>query len=312
MDLITSYLPDRVGLYYYLVVAACVILALYLNDMFSKIGTYQGYDNKKLINYGYDDHNGPSLWKNYFMEAGGEKQSPINLVKRCAIAIPSETDSPLKFSEEFSHAPYEMKLYNSGLNAVLYAKWNNPRRPHITGGPLGSDIYNFLNIRFRWGPTDHEGSEHMVDTERFAVEMQVAFMKNGDNPKCDVLEAARCGNLLMLSYFFMVTPVDNPYLEPLVQSLKILKYPLSCAMICPFPLKLLTPLFSKNYYFYEGSLTFPPCTEGVKWIVQPEALMISSKQVSKFRKLGACNHSRITTNSRPVQMENGREIFFYD
>lgn len=311
MDFFSSCVPDQVSLYYYVVVAVCVIGALYINDMFSKMGSYRSYGGKQLTSYGYDNHNGPSLWKNLFEAAKGQKQSPINLITSCAIAIPSELN-PLKFSEQFHHTPYEMKMYNSGLNAVLYAKWSGLMRPSISGGPLEREVYNFLNVRFRWGADNHEGSEHMVDTKRYAVEMQVAFMRNGENPKCDLLDAALAGDLLMLSYLFMVTPVDNPYLEPIIQALKNLKFPMSCALLCPFPLRLLTPLFSKNYFYYEGSLTFPPCTEGVKWIVQPEPLLISSRQVNKFRKLGACNCAPIVSNSRPVQMPNGREIFYYD
>lgn len=303
-----DYLPDEVGFYSYLVVAACVISIFYLSDAFGKLGNQS---TTRIINYGYDGPNGPNSWSNHFEEAKGQKQSPINLVTCSAMGALSELNV-LRFSEEFHQPPSEMKIYNSGLNAVLYAKWNGPRRPYLTGGPLEEDTYNFLNLRFRWGPTDNEGSEHMVDTKKFAVEMQTAFMKNAENPRCELLEAARCGQLLMVSYFFQVTPVDNPYLEPIVQALKLVQVPSSCALICPFPLKLLTPVFSKNYFFYEGSLTFPPCTEGVKWIVQPEPLLISSRQVNKFRKLGGCHCGTLTTNSRPVQMQNGREVFYYD
>ncbi|XP_030754116.1 carbonic anhydrase 1-like [Sitophilus oryzae] len=204
-----------------------------------------------------------------------------------------------------------MELYNSGLNAVLYTKWSGDKRPKITGEPLESDVYEFFNIRFRWGNTDEDGSEHMVNTKRYAVEMQVSFVQNG-NCSCDIMESARQEMLLMLSYLFMTTSIDNPYLEPLIQSLKHLKFPMNCVMICPFPIKFLTPVFSKNYFFYEGSLNFPLCTEGVKWIVQPEPLAISSRQVKKFRKLGGRSFLPITCNSRPVQLPNGREIFFYD
>ncbi|XP_050315459.1 carbonic anhydrase 2-like [Anthonomus grandis grandis] len=311
MDELSSYLPDQVSLYYYIILAACVLAALYINDMISKMDNYRGFDKKQLINYGYEIHNGPSLWKNFFTEAGGCKQSPINLINRCAMCVPSELN-PLKFSDEFEQLPCEIKIYNSGLNAVLYAKWSGFKRPSLSGGPLECDTFTFLNLRFRWGPTDDEGSEHMIETKRFALEMQVAFTKDANNTKCDLFESARCGNLLMLTYIFMVTPTDNPYLEPIIQALNHLKCPLSCVMICPFPLKLLTPSFANNYFFYEGSLTFPPCTEGVKWIVQPEPLLISSRQVKKFRKLGACNMCAITCNSRPVQSHNGREVLFYD
>ncbi|XP_066256204.1 carbonic anhydrase 7-like [Euwallacea similis] len=307
----TSFLLDYVGVYHYLVMAGCVMGAFYLHEFLNSSARGKN-DSKKLISYGYETHNGPSMWKNVFHEARGQRQSPINLITACSVRRPFELN-PLKFSTEFHQFPCEMTVHNNGVNAVLYAKWKSPTQPNITGGPLEDDVYNFLNVRFRWGPIDNEGSEHMVDSQQFSVEMQMAFVKDSDNSNSrELLDIARAKDLLMLSYFFMVTPTDNPYLEPLIEALKVLKYPMSCANICPFPLKLLAPVFPKNYFFYEGSLTFPPCTEGVKWIVQPEPLLISSRQVSQFRKLKALNCVPIISNLRPVQMLNGREVLYYD
>ena len=39
------------------------------------------------------------------------------------------------------------------------------------------------------------------------------------------------------------------------------------------------------YYRYSGSLTTPPCTEGLRWFVVPEAVTISSEQVSRYIEL---------------------------
>jgi carbonic anhydrase len=56
-----------------------------------------------------------------------------------------------------------------------------------------------------------------------------------------------------------------------------------------------------RYYRYEGSLTTPPCTEGVHWIVMSDVLRISPKQLSAFV-------SRLHDNRRPVQPRGGREL----
>ncbi len=57
-----------------------------------------------------------------------------------------------------------------------------------------------------------------------------------------------------------------------------------------------------SYYNFEGSLTTPPCTEGVNWIVFKKQKNISQTQVKKFSKtLGF-------SNNRPIQKLNGREI----
>lgn len=72
--------------------------------------------------------------------------------------------------------------------------------------------------------------------------------------------------------------MENPCFDALARGLKYIKNQ-SYYQIDPFPLASIMPPFGRNYYTYFGSLTFPPCTEGVRWIVQPEPLWISSDQV---------------------------------
>lgn len=43
-------------------------------------------------------------------------------------------------------------------------------------------------------------------------------------------------------------------------------------------------------YFYEGSLTTPPCTEGLKWLVLKQVQPISKEQKSHFTAMWEGNH----------------------
>ena len=62
------------------------------------------------------------------------------------------------------------------------------------------------------------------------------------------------------------------------------------------------PEVEKDYYNFEGSLTTPPCTEGVNWIVFKNQETVSKEQVEKFTQtLGF-------ENNRPIQDANGRKI----
>ena len=56
-----------------------------------------------------------------------------------------------------------------------------------------------------------------------------------------------------------------------------------------------------SYYTYTGSLTTPPCTEGVRWVVLKSPSSLSKREISTFA-------ARYPNDARPVQPLNGREI----
>lgn len=63
----------------------------------------------------------------------------------------------------------------------------------------------------------------------------------------------------------------------------------------------------RAFYDYEGSLTTPPCSGGVRWYVLSEMATVSPGQVAAFRDLSFLNHDgHFTGNARPVQPLDGR------
>ena len=58
----------------------------------------------------------------------------------------------------------------------------------------------------------------------------------------------------------------------------------------------------RDYYRFNGSLTTPPCSEGVWWLVIKEPVSVSRQQVEAFKKV--MGHP----NNRPVQPVNARPI----
>jgi carbonic anhydrase len=66
----------------------------------------------------------------------------------------------------------------------------------------------------------------------------------------------------------------------------------------------LSGLFPANldYYNYIGSLTTPPCSMGLQWILMKTPLMLSANQIEDFR-------SKYDHNYRPVQPLNNRLVF---
>jgi carbonic anhydrase len=57
----------------------------------------------------------------------------------------------------------------------------------------------------------------------------------------------------------------------------------------------------RSYYGYAGSLTTPPCTEGVRWHVLRGSIALSKEQIQEFQR-------RYKMNARPLQNRNGRVI----
>ena len=57
----------------------------------------------------------------------------------------------------------------------------------------------------------------------------------------------------------------------------------------------------RAYYRYEGSLTTPPCTERVDWLVLVDPIEVAGADISKFARL-------YPMNARPVQGRNRRFV----
>ncbi|WP_412104233.1 carbonic anhydrase family protein [Pseudomonas sp. SED1] len=58
---------------------------------------------------------------------------------------------------------------------------------------------------------------------------------------------------------------------------------------------------ASHHLFYKGSLTTPPCTEDVQWVLFEKHIELSKAQIHKFRQLFPENH-------RPPQRTNDREV----
>jgi len=63
---------------------------------------------------------------------------------------------------------------------------------------------------------------------------------------------------------------------------------------------------NRTYYFYNGSLTTPPCTEGVLWHVLATPVEMSRDQIVEF--IDALNNSCCARNDRPTQPLNDRRV----
>lgn len=66
-----------------------------------------------------------------------------------------------------------------------------------------------------------------------------------------------------------------------------------------------------NYFSYQGSLTTPPCSESVKWIVAKNPLTITPAELAQFNQLRNEKGLPMTNNWRPIQEANNRIVYSY-
>ncbi|KOX74526.1 Carbonic anhydrase 3 [Melipona quadrifasciata] len=231
--------------------------------------------------FGYTDRNGPHMWKLLYPDSNGSNQSPINVTAQLAVVVqPSE---PLRWNG-YDKRPLSTIMANNGNNAItrslvtVNTMWENSNRPYIEGGCLTS-IYDLYSMVFHWGQSNDEGSEHTLDYMRYPMELQVWHIKRGLDTLLDAIAAKESDGILIVSFFFHITNADNSYLDHIITNLWRIVKPGTKVHVPPFPLLWIFPYFETDYYTYNGSLTQPPCSEVVTWILQPEPIAISSSQV---------------------------------
>jgi carbonic anhydrase len=95
---------------------------------------------------------------------------------------------------------------------------------------------------------------------------------------------------------------ENESLAPMLRSLPAAGNDAAAKARPPVTVDLASVLPANHKAFvYTGSLTTPPCTEGVHWIVLTQPIEMSQDQIASFTQLFPDNH-------RPLQKANGREV----
>lgn len=221
-------------------------------------------------NYNLSDTTyGPTAWGNlegYETCGTGLKQSPVDL----------GTSTVAHLSKiSFKYQPAALNVVNNGHTIQV----NVDNGSTIT---IGRDTYRLLQFHF------HAPSEHSMNAYRYPMEVHFVHVDNA-------------GTLAVVGAFIQEGAANSviqaiwdvaPHEEGSVSSSATINQ-----------LKLVGDAAGKEYYNYSGSLTTPPCTEGVRWHVLDEAIEASAEQISHFIGLLHDGH-----NSRPVQDLNGRTV----
>lgn len=150
----------------------------------------------------------------------------------------------------------------------------------VDGGTLhmGESRYTFQQLHF------HHPSEHLVQGKGFAMEAHF-------------VHAADAG--LAVVGVLMVAGKPNAVFERIVSTMPSEEGPAIPADSALDPNRLLPA--QRAYYHYEGSLTTPPCSETVNWIVLAHPIEVDEADIARFAKL-------YLMNARPVQKRDRRFI----
>ncbi|XP_053698470.1 uncharacterized protein LOC128745420 [Sabethes cyaneus] len=259
------------------------------------------------FSYQEKDKNGPSKWYRTAPQCGGRYQSPIMLNTDSALVVRNKR--PLQLVGQ-TNLPQSIRLQNDGHSAKFTYIWNSNERPYLRGGPLKTK-YNFEQFHFHWGSNSTVGSEHVLDSLRFPMELHLVFY----NAMYDSFDDARneVDGLAVVGLFY---EIYDDYNEPLNTWTRFLKEVINpetefnIQFIDTFPLYDLIGDVEWSYFSYEGSLTTPPCLETVTWIVATKPLLITPKEIKEFRRLKS-RSGMMVNNFRPVQKLYNRRVFLY-
>jgi carbonic anhydrase len=218
--------------------------------------------------WGYSGEGAPSHWAEldpgFAACSSGKSQSPIDLPRSA-----KGGNKPLVFDYHQGGT----KIFNNGHTVqVEYAPGSTL--------DVGGHAYELKQFHF------HAPSENTIAGKHFPMEVHL-------------VHADKQGHLAVVAVMF-TQGKPNAFVETLWANMpagESEEHPFAHALDAA---ALLPP--GRHYYRFEGSLTTPPCSEGVTWIVLSQPVTVSKQQLAAFM------HTMGFANNRPVQPLNARKV----
>ncbi|HEY8856608.1 MAG TPA: carbonic anhydrase family protein [Rugosibacter sp.] len=217
--------------------------------------------------WSYDDEDGPTRWAklrdDYALCATGKRQSPIDIREGIKVNLEEIT---------FDYKPTLFRIIDTGHTVQVNVGEGLSLK-------ISGKRYELLQFHF------HRPSEERVNGR--AYDMVVHLVHRNDEGQFAVVSV------------LLERGSENPLIQTLWNNLP-LDQNIEVAPVEAIDLNKLLPE-SRTYWTYMGSLTTPPCTEGVLWMVLKQPIPVSAEQVAIFSRL-------YRNNARPLQPSNGRLI----
>jgi carbonic anhydrase len=220
------------------------------------------------VHWGYTGHGSPESWgelsPKYHTCSQGKNQSPID--------VRSSLDTSLE-ALKLTYSKPSKEVVNNGHTVQVNME---------AGDSMVVDGITFELKQFHF----HTPSENHINGKSFPLEAHYVHLDKD-------------GNIAVLALMFEEGK-ENSELAKIWK-----KMPKKAAAKSELKLENIASALlpeNKDYYRFNGSLTTPPCTEGVRWLVLKTPVSISKEQVEHFL------HTMHHPNNRPIQKTNARVI----
>ena len=221
----------------------------------------------KAAHWGYGGEHGPAQWGDMEREFSecklGKEQSPIDIRHASVKKLPT------------------LDLHYAASGAEIVNNGHTIQVDLADGGVLNLDGVPYKLVQFHF----HAPSEEKVDGKASAMVIHMVH-KSAD------------GKLAVVAVLLKEGKANVP-LTPVFEKLPQTEGK-KTALDTQFSPADLLPV-ERGYFKFTGSLTTPPCSEGVQWMVLKQPVEVSKAQIAAFRRL-------YPMNARPVQPLNGRKI----
>uniref|UniRef100_A0A1D1ZAD8 Bifunctional monodehydroascorbate reductase and carbonic anhydrase nectarin-3 n=1 Tax=Anthurium amnicola TaxID=1678845 RepID=A0A1D1ZAD8_9ARAE len=236
-------------------------------------------DDESDFNYIPGSGKGPEDWwrlnPSWWICKYGMRQSPICLEEGNAFI------DPWLGQLETNYIRNQAILKNRGHDIML--AWPEAEG----GGSLYISGTEYTLVQCHW----HTPAEHEIDGQRPDLEMHMVHQSSDDK-------------VAVIGILYKIGFEADPFLSELMNPLRILveeqRDNVTAGPVEPWRVN-----GPRLYYRYMGSLTTPPCTEGVVWTVLAGVQSVSQEQVDLLK---AAVHDGFENNARPLQPINGRPI----
>jgi carbonic anhydrase len=258
----------------------CAIAALSLASCSGTETGSDGHRDDHGVHWGYEADNGPDTWGSmdpaWILCAEGREQSPIDLANATEIELPGvEIHTPSDQEVEVLNQETVIGALDNGHTIQINSKTGETMT-------VGDKTYALVQFHF------HAPSEHTVDGEHFPMEMHFVHQ-------------AEDGALAVVGVL-IEEGVENAGIAPLWAQLAAAPGTEATVRIPAGFADHIFPGGAKGVYHYSGSLTTPPCSEGVEWYVRKTPTPLSKEQIGAFTEI--YDH-----NNRPVQALNDRTLY---